>query len=123
MSIEKYYGFQFKGENFSSELVKTHLPIDQLGLDHLISDGLDYSLNLKFKALYGLIRELTLFNDDIRVNSPSMVGQEKYQAFIIKRSNDVITNEGGSFFLNGKKIELDFTSYNVTIVDFKNNSK
>ena len=120
MNIEKYYGFQFCGPDGKRELIKTYLPINQLEIDHLISDGLERSFDLKFKALYGLIRELSLVNEKVRLNIPSKVGGEKYQAFIIKRKGDVITGEGSSFYLNGEKLHLNFISYDVTIIDLNN---
>lgn len=120
MEVDKYYGFYFCGKSFDRKLSQTYLPVDQLELDHLLSEAKDYSNGAEFKVLFGLVKELTLFDGKIRVESPSKVGGEKFQAFIFKREGDEITNKGGDYFVNGEKLDLNFSSYDVTIIEVKN---
>jgi hypothetical protein len=118
MEIDKYYGFYFSGKSFNDrKLCQTYLPVDQLYLMDLLAQVEGYSHGLEFKANYGFVKELTLFNGDIKVNSPSKVGEEELQAFVIKRKGDVVTNKGKEFIINGEKIDFDFLKYNVNVVE------
>lgn len=117
---EKYYGFHFMDDNNNFKLSQTYLPVNQLELKHLLSDGVDYSRDAEFKVLFGFIKELTLVNGKVVINSPSKVGGEKYQAFIFKRKGETVNNEGSDFFVNGKKIDFNFIQYNVSIVEVDN---
>lgn len=114
---DKYYGFHFCGKGFDRKLCQTYLPVDQLELDHLLHDAIGYTKMVGFKILFGLVKELTLFNGEVRINSPSKVGGEKFQAFILKRKGEEITNEGSDYFINGVKLDMSFQEYNVTILE------
>ncbi len=114
---EKYYGFHFMGDNHKSHLAQTYLPVGQLELDHLLQDAVGYLSSANFDVTYGFVKELTLFNGRIAMNSPSKVGKEKYQAFIIKNKNDDVKNESGDYFINGVKIDFSFSLYDVSIVE------
>lgn len=115
--IDKYYGFYFSGPDFNMELKQTYLPIGEVDLDLLLSEAGSYSRGLKFQPIFGMIKELTLFNGQVRINSPSKVGREQYQAFLLKRHGDVI--EGGpiTFYVNDGLIDFEFTKYDVSIVE------
>lgn len=114
---EKYYGFNFFGADGKTELVRTFLPLGELALDELLYAAKGYAHNRSFKALFGTIKELTIVENDIKMNSPSKVGGEKLQAFILKRNGDAVTGEGNDYFVNDEKLDLGFESYNVTTVE------
>ena len=117
MKAEKYHGFNFFGAGHNTELVRTFLPVGELGLDELLYSAKGYARNRNFKVLFGTVKELTIVQNDIKVNSPSKVGGEKFQAFILKGKADTVTGEGDDYFVNGEKLSLGFSSYNVNIIE------
>lgn len=118
METEKYYGYYFSGEGFDDrKLCQTYLPVDQLGLNELLDNIKSYLRQVEFKVQFGFIKELTLFDRKIRVNSPSKVGREKLQAFILKRKGDEITGGGDDYFINGGKLDMCFGQYEVSILE------
>ena len=118
--MEKYYGFRFFGEGLAADLVQTYLPVGQAALPELLTAAENYAGRVtKFTPLFGVIKELAMFEGEVGGNFPAKVGMEKNQAFILKRSGDVITGEGNDFFLNDKQLSLGFESYDVNIIEIK----
>lgn len=115
--IDKYYGFYFSGPDFNRELSQTYLPVGEVDLDLLLSSAADYSRGLKFQPIFGMIKELTLMDGQIRINSPSKVGREQFQAFILKRPDDVILGGPITFYINDCLLDFEFTKYDVNIVE------
>jgi len=115
--VDKYYGFYFSGPDFNRELMQTYLPVGEVDIDLLLSEVASYSKGLKFKPIFGMIKELTLMDGIVRINAPSKVGREQFQAFILKRSDDVI--EGGpiTFYINDCLLDFEFTKYDVSIIE------
>ena len=113
----KYYGFKFFGNDYDSELCRIPTLVGTSELTELLISASRYSHNLRFKALFGVIKELTFIDGKIKIDSPSKVGREKNQAFIFKRKDDVITGGGNDYFLNGERLDLGFESYDVSIVE------
>ena len=118
MEVGKYYGFNLFGESNETELMQTYLPVGQPDLGDLLHSVKGYARSAKFKVLFGTIKELTLFDDVITGNAPSTTGKDKFQAFILKRKNDEVTGEGDYYFVNGKKLDLGFGLYDVSVVEF-----
>ena len=98
-----------------AETCQTCLPIDQLELNHLLHEDRNYSKSVDFEVIFGFIKELTLLNGEVKIEIPSKVGKERFQAFIFKRKNDSIASEGKDVFVNEKKIDFDFSRYDVNI--------
>ena len=119
MELEKYYGFYFFGEKYERELSKTHTPVDRLELVDLLLEALNYARGLKFKVLFGLVKELSIYNEKILVESPSKVKCDKFQAFILKRDGDIITCSKDKYSINGKMIDMSFGRYSVSILEMK----
>ena len=117
---EKYYGFHFMGDKHKCKLAQTYLPVDQLELNHLLHDAIGYLYNADFKVLFGFVKELKMNNGRVIINSPSKVGKEKYQAFILKRKTDEVRGEGNDYFLNETKIDFNFVQYDVSIIEVDN---
>ena len=118
MEVGKYYGFNFFGEGNETKLVQTYLPVGQPALEDLLYSVKGYVHHVKFKVLFGTIKELTLFDDVVTGNAASKAGKDKFQAFILKRKNDEVTGEGDDYFVNGKKLDLGFSLYDVSVVEF-----
>lgn len=120
METEKYYGYYFLGEGFDErKLCQTYFPVDQLGLDELLYNIKSYLRKVEFKVQFGFIKELIIVEGKIRLNSPSKVAREKLEAFIIKRKGDEITGESDDYFTNGKKLDMRFGQYEVSIFEIE----
>ena len=114
---EKYYGFHFMGDNHKSKTAQTYLPVGQLELEHLLHDAIGYLSEADFPVIFGFVKELTVLNGKVLMTSPSKVGREKYQAFIIKNGKDEIKNEGNDYFINEEKIDFSFSQYEVSVIE------
>jgi len=118
--MDNYYGFQLNGKEFigGRKLVQTFLPVGQMEMEGLISEIKDYAVSCDFPVVYGFVKELLVSNREIKMNNPSKVGTEKLQAFIIKRDGQTITNNDGSYFIDGERIEFDgFRRYEISIIE------
>jgi len=114
---DKYYGFHLMGDNHKFHLAQTYLPVGQLWLEDLLQNVTGYLHSADFNVIFGFVKELTVFNERVLINSPSKVGKEKYQAFILKKSTDEIKNEEDIYFINGIKIDFSFSQYDVSIIE------
>lgn len=119
--MQRVYGIKFFVEKSKSELTQTYLPVGEANLEDLLNAIRGYSETVALKATFGVIKELTLNDQDkIVVNSPAKFNGEKNEAFILKREGDRITGGGNEYSLNGNILDLGFDSYNVNIVEIKN---
>lgn len=119
MEPDIYYGFHFMGQALDQrKLIQSFLPVGQLSLDEIADNVKDYLREIDFNASCCLIKELTLFNGNVAVNKPSKVGGEKLQAFMLKKPSDTINHDNkGVYLINGEEFSLNFTQYDVTILD------
>lgn len=113
-TVNKSYGFSFRGIN-ESKLVETLIPVGQFNVDELLGAIKTNIVDLQFIVHYGVIKELLYVKGYSEV---SKVGTDKFQAFILKRKEDTITQDDNkNYFVNGKQIILSFSGYNVSIVE------
>ena len=115
--MQALYRLHFCNNDHDMTMFQTPFIVGVASLTDLIQSVPRYIHALDFNAYFGLIKEFTDHGERNTLEVPAKVGKEKLQAFVLKRKGDVITNEGGTFFINGKRLTLDFTLYDVSIVE------
>ncbi|HEU0085375.1 MAG TPA: hypothetical protein VFQ59_00220 [Candidatus Paceibacterota bacterium] len=115
--MDKYYGLYLCGEDFNRKLSNTYLPVGQVSLPELVEDIPSHFKSVGFKVEFGFIKELTCDGERIVIQSPSKVGGDKLQAFLVKKKSDVVTFDETYYYINGKRLDHRFNLYKVTIIE------
>jgi hypothetical protein len=113
-----HYVFHFFDNTTNNRtIVKTSFVVGTISLENLLKSVQPYSQQVPSKVYYALLKEFADYGGGNTREAPAKVERQHPQAFILKRAGDVISNKGGTYFINEMELNQDFEVYDVNIVE------